>query len=270
MPTNRVFRYAQNGKVALTPGIVVQAERPNGNHSNMACAAAAVGATSVTVTPLDTVLNGDYAEGYVFINDAAGEGVVYDVLSHPDSIAESTLALRLKDQVAVALTTSSQATLVKNIYKGVNLPGGTPWDIIAGVSPVAVAADAFFWCQVSGPAAVLQEGSLFAGRGVMLSRSRPGAMETAKQVVPVVADARSQRVSGGTDSAPSVPAATVEYSQKGLERSYALSRGVANSTNPEEFMVNVGGKATIPERVLGYCINPRVSREFALIYLTIS
>jgi hypothetical protein len=224
-----------------------------------------VGATSVTVTLGSARADVDqYKEGYVFTNDAAGQGYVYDILSHPWAAAQATLGLRLKDQVVVALTTSSQATLVKNVYDGVSKPSGDPWDIIAGVSPIPVAASEYFWCQVRGPAAVLQDGALFAGRGVMVGQS--GAVTVAKQVVPAVADARSQRVSGGTDSAPSQASATVQYTQKGLDRRNTQSASV----DEEELLVNVGGKATIPDRILGYCINPRVSREFALIYLTIS
>ncbi|KKL92419.1 hypothetical protein LCGC14_1884850, partial [marine sediment metagenome] len=85
--------------------------------------------------------------GYLYVNDqgvtlvnAGGEGFLYDVLSHPggDAGENSTKKITIKDPIVVALTTSSQATLVPNPYSGVSKPGRDPWDIIVGVTPVAV------------------------------------------------------------------------------------------------------------------------------------
>ncbi len=268
MPTSRVYRYARNGIAALAVGTVVQAVRPNGAHANLTCAATAVKATSITVT-LGTapVSTDEYAEGYIFTNDAAGQGYVYDIVSHPWALAAGTLKLAIRDDVDVALTTSSQATLLKNVYSNVNKPGGDPWDIICGVAPVAVPANEYFWCQVRGPAAVLQEGALFAGRGVMVSQVKPGAVSVAKQVVPVVTGSRGvTRLSGGVDTGPSVPGDQPEYTQKALTR----RQEGTGKYDDAELLENFSGRATIPERVLGYCINPRVSTEYALVYLTIN
>ena len=253
---NRVFRYTKNGSGSLAVGIVLQAAQPNTSHDNLTCAAAAARATSITVTlgsaPVET---NEYKGGYVFINDAAGQGYVYDIISHPWALAAATLKLDIRDDVIAALTTSSQATLVKNIYSGANKPGGDPWDIILGVTPVPVPANHYFWCQVCGPAAVLQSGGLFAGRGVMLSQQKPGAVEVLKQVIPVRRATQETYSSDG-----------MEFQQKGVKSLPSK----AGRTGDDEVLRDVAGEATIPERVLGYCINPRVSTEYALVYLTIS
>ena len=267
LPTNRVYRYAKNGIAPLAIGTVVQAVRPNEAHSNLTCAAAAAKATSITVTlgtaPANT---NEYAEGYLFINDAAGQGYVYDVISHPFAAAAGTLMLAIRDDVVAALTTSSQATLLQNVYDDVNKPYGGPWDIICGVVPVAVPANEYFWCQVRGPAVVLQEGAMFAGRGVMASQDKPGAVSVAKQVVPISTDVRIPEMMGGVGVGMDHPTAPVQYSQKAVER---RPSGTGRYED-DEILVDVSGKATIPERVLGYCINPRVSTEYALVYLTIN
>lgn len=267
VPTNRVYRYARNGSASLVAGTLLQAVRPETSHDDLTCAVAPIGATSITVTLGSApVLADDYAQGYIFTNDEAGEGYLYDVLSHPAAAASATLVIRLKDQVAVALTTSSQATLVRNIYDGVNKPFGDPWDIIAGVVPVNVAANNYFWCQVRGPAAVLQDGGLFAGRGVMLSQSKPGAVAVAKQVIPTPQGGGFQKHSAGVMIADTTPGEAAQFSQKAVERRISGT----GRNEPDELLVEVSGKATIPERILGYCITPRVGTEYALVYLTIS
>jgi len=217
-----------------------------------------VGRTAVTVTldRAEPTYTDEYKEGYVYINDAAGEGYVYDIKGNANASGEdATMRVDLKDHIVVALTTSSEATLIKNPYSGVTKPGGDPWDIIVGVTPVAVPAGHYFWCQVRGPAAVLQAGGLFAGRGVMLSQWKPGAVEVLKQVVPV---RRSKAETFPTDSQ--------DFQQKGVKRRIHVS----GQQQDDEVLTEVSGKATIPERVVGYCINPRVSTEYALIYLTLS
>lgn len=256
--SDRVFRYARNGPGALAVGTVLQGSRVDPCHANLACAAAAVGKTSITVT-LDRagiITLDQYKQGYIYINDAAGEGYVYEVLTHEHGGGEdATKKITLKDHIVVALTTSSEATLVPSPYAGVNKPGGDPWDIIVGVSPVAVPSEHYFWCQVRGPAAVLQSGGLFTGRGVMLSQRKAGAVEALKQVIPV------RRPTQET-----IPSDSLEYQQKGIYN----RRDRDSASDDDEVLRDVAGEATIPERCIGYCINPRVGTEHALIYLTLS
>ncbi len=263
VPTNRVYRYAKNGNWPLAAGTVLQAAQPNTSHNNLTCAAAAAGKTEITVTlaaAFPITIN-DYKNGYIFINDGPGEGYMYDIVSTSGGFGEDvTVKFKIKEQLVVALTTSSQATLIKNIYENVNLPQGDPWDIIVGVAPVAVAADEYFWCQVRGPAVVLQAGGLFAGRGIMLSQRKPGAVEVLKQVIPVEKHMPRELASAATEGTP--------FQQKAIEQRFDVDFDLA-PVDPE-ILTEFAGKATIPERVLGYCINPRVSAEYALVYLTIS
>ena len=268
--SDRVFRYAKNGPEALVVGTVLQGPRFNDSYSNMVVnAAAAVDATSVTVIlaygdPLD---RDQFKEGYLYTNDQAGEGFLYEITGHPGGGGEDvTKKIDLKDHLVAALTTSSQATLIPNPYSGVNKPGGDPFDVLVGVVPVAVPSEQFFWAQVRGPAVVLQDGPLFAGRGVMASQEVPGAVSVLKQVVPSGTGPRGTRMLAGVETAPSVPGAQKEYSQKALAR---MTTGTGRF-DEDSYIENFSGKATIPERPIGYCINPRVSTEHALVYLTLS
>jgi hypothetical protein len=256
---DRVFRYAKNGLGARAVGTILQGPQSDMTHANMTCAAAAVGKMTVTVTLAQSgpIAKDQYKEGYLYTNDAAGQGYVYEIRDHKHGGDEDdTRDIYLKDRIVVALTTSSEVTLIPNVYRGVNLPGGDPWDIIVGVAPVAVPSEHYFWCQVRGPAAVLQSGGLFQGRGVMLSQRVNGAVEVLKQVIP--APQLSQET---------VPTA-LQFTQKGIYT--RIDRMGSTATDDDEALINVSGDATIPERCIGYCINPRVSTEHALIYLTLS
>jgi hypothetical protein len=339
---SRLYRYAKNGLKPLAAGTVLQGTRPNTSHDNLTCSAAGVGGTRIVVqlSSGDPMTVDEYKNGYIFINDQAGEGFVYDIVSNEGGGGEdATKNILIKDPLVVALTTSSQATLVKNIYDGVNRPFGDPWDIIVGVCPVTVPANEYFWCQVRGPVAVLQAGGLFAGRGVMLSQSKPGAVEVLKQVIPVREESfpapyketsgkatllnsnTSITVTHGLGTTPLIENITItpgenptgaiaeqlfvdtitstqfnvngtdpgasnldfgwrakavaksgrsgarQFQQKGIEKRL---QGDTQRTAPDELLTEVAGKATIPERVIGYCINPRVSEEYALVYLTLS
>lgn len=274
---DRVFRYAKNGPGALAVGTVLQGPRANDSHANMTCAAQSVGKNNITVTldRGDLADHNEYAEGHIYVNDQGvtltnegGQGYLYEVLSHPKGEGEdTTLKITIRDHTVVALTTSSQATLIPNEYKGVSRPGGDPWDIIVGVSPVAVPTNEYFWAQVRGPCAVLQSGRLFTGRGVMLSQNKPGAVEALKQVVPVTQGRQHRQRTNDAYTTGDGGGPTAQYQQKGIEQRLG---GDTQRTEDDELLTDVSGIATIPERVIGYCINNRVSTEHALIYLTLS
>ncbi len=347
---NRVFRLAKNGGIPLVAGEVVMAQQQDETQDNLTVAAAsAVGAKTITVNVGSVIDADEYRDGLIYVNDQAGAGVVYDIRTHPGSVpAEGTsasldqttaLVIQLKDQVAIALTTSSQATLVRNIYKNVMPTWGNPQDIVVGVAPIAVAANQHFFCQVRGPAAVKQEGGLFTGRGVISSQFKRGSIAVAKQVIPqrrpqsytgikVYSGTASIANSGTTATvthgigatlrlediwitqnegatnaideffvdnitstqfdisspdpgasnldvswravspvAPKVASEPIQYQQEGIEQRFDYE---TLRNEPDEVLTIVSGVATIPNRILGYCISPRVSEEFALIYLTIS
>jgi hypothetical protein len=218
----------------------------------------------------------EYKEGYLYVNDQGvtltnegGQGFLYDVLSHPggDAGEDTTKKITLRDHIVVALTTSSQATLTPNPYSGVNKPGRDPWDIIVGVTPVAVPTNEYFWCQVRGPSVVLQSGRLWAGLGVMLSQKHPGAVEVLKQVVPIEGGLHPRPRTAAAYTTGDAARPPSQYQQYGIEQRL---QGDTQRTEDEEILTEVSGKATIPVRVLGYCINPRVSTEHALVYLTLS
>jgi len=183
-PDGARYRFALNGAVALAAGRVVQSVVPTANHLNQAVAAATpAGNGTITVTLGATAVVADeYADGYVYINDAGAdvttEGYKYRIKSHPAANASASLVLTLYEDspVKIALTTNSEYTLIRNPFRAVIIHPSPPTARVVGVAPCAVAANEYFWCQDRGPCAVLTEGTLLYGDQVVASLTVDGAV----------------------------------------------------------------------------------------------
>lgn len=151
----RAFRYACAAST-VTVGNLNGAPAPIGNHANMATAAAALGATQVTVTPAATGGNANiYAEGYLVVNDAVGEGRTYKVKGHPAITSSVAFTVDLFDPIrGLALTSASETTLVHNAYN-LHVEATVATTRGAGVSMVTQAAADYGWLQHAGVASVL-------------------------------------------------------------------------------------------------------------------
>ena len=181
-PDGREFVYARAGAVDLAAGRLVQQAVVVSGHGTdiVVAAAAAIGATSVTITNNTTAIAAnDYAEGYLPINDEAGEGYEYKVKSHPaaDATASCVLTLEDEDGLRVALTTASQVGLRKHECDGVLVAPTTPTGIVVGVTVRAVTAAYYCWLLKKGPKAVLTNGTLIRGLGVCRSGTTAGAVD---------------------------------------------------------------------------------------------
>ncbi len=151
----RSFRYGQAASTVAV-GKLNGAAAPIGDHANMTTAAAALGATQVTVTPGATAGDANiYGEGYLVVNDQAGEGRTYKVKGHAAITASVAFVVDLFDPIrGTALTSSSQTTLVHNAYK-LHVEATVATTRGSGVSLVAQAASDFGWLQNAGVASVL-------------------------------------------------------------------------------------------------------------------
>lgn len=140
----------------LSRGKLNQAPAPIANHANMTTAAAAIGATQVTVTPGATGGNANiYAEGYLVVNDVDGEGSTYQVKGHPAITASTAFTVDLFDPIRnVALTANSQCTLVHNAYN-LHVEATVTTTRGSGVSLISGAAGDYTWLQNRGVASVL-------------------------------------------------------------------------------------------------------------------
>ena len=179
-PDGRCFRWAFAGE-AIGAGQLVMQKGAVANHDMdlATAAAAAVGATTITVTLGATAASEDqYEDGAIYINDGAGEGHLYAIRSHPAADASASLVVTLHETVREALTTgTSLSGLIENDYKDVEIYDADDIDGPAlGVAPAEVANDEYFWLQTSGRAAVLIQGTVVNGDAVEASQTTDGAV----------------------------------------------------------------------------------------------
>lgn len=154
----RMFRYSENGSVALTPGLINCSPDDGAEREDTITAAVAIGARSMVYTAVGTITENQYADGLLCVVDGTGQGLQYKIESHLAIGAASTGVLNFYDPVVTALDTTSDVMLVKSLYKSVIV---APDQVVipTGVAPIPVTANYFFWNQTRGIAPVLAEDS---------------------------------------------------------------------------------------------------------------
>ncbi len=161
----RRFRYVSS-KTALTASEPVSVATCA--DSELACTAAAIGATEVTVTTLATAMFGGSAGviavdrlsgGYLACQDDAGEGYLYRIKSNTVGTATASITLTLYDPLKVALTTASDVVLIGPKYREVVAGAAALVPVGVAVVPCTGTSEYFFWVQTRGPAMVASGGT---------------------------------------------------------------------------------------------------------------
>lgn len=192
----REFVLIQNGGTALVSGNLIQGPVKIGaNHTNLATAAAAIGATQITVTMGGTLATANqYQGGYAFINAGTGIGQTFKIASHPAATSSGTCVLTLEDTVQVALSASdTKTTLDLNPY---GAPNGTDYRtsgcvvcpttltgpvIGVTVSPIAATSTSvlsYGFIQTRGVVGCLNDANTAIGLDLMPSANTAGAVAT--------------------------------------------------------------------------------------------
>jgi len=179
----REFRYVKTS-AAIAAGKLVGTYTENATeHSLAPQAAAAIGATSVSITTGGTITANAYEGGYLVVTNTPGEGIAYEISHHAGRTGSGTLVFYLKDPIKVALTTAaSKIDLVPNPYAGVMTwvdGSGTETGVPVGVTTYALDSGYYGWVCVHGAASCLADGTLTIGHGVVASDAADGAVEVA-------------------------------------------------------------------------------------------
>ena len=166
----RGFRYCKVGAVATVAGKVYQSrpldatnEQPSGG---LGVAAAAVGATSITISTSITLAADLLARGYLSVNVTPGQGHVYRIKGNTAVSAATGCVITLEDPIRVALTTSSKVIVSAHPYNGIVVEPGTPTGTIIGVATHVITAGYYGWIQTKGVTSVLFTGTGVAGKSV--------------------------------------------------------------------------------------------------------
>jgi len=164
---NTVYAYGRLAATAVTAGKCVTHAGSIAHHFDLTpTAGVAAGETAISVETAgtDITLN-QYANGYLYVNDAAGEGQMLRIKSNPahDHSADPSIVITCYDDLATAITTSSRVTLIPDPRSGLIGQAATTTGATLGVTVVDMAASAYGWFAVSGPATVLTSGTLVVG-----------------------------------------------------------------------------------------------------------
>lgn len=171
----RTFAYSQAGAVALAAGKLTSSAVVDTNAVNIAVNTAVAGDTSLTVTFGGAVTADFFKDGYLWTNDDTGEGQFMGVKTHAAGTAD--VVIYLKDPVRVNFAADTTVSLSVNRQKLVLIAATTLDNIPAGVPPIAVTANYYFWNQVKGPCPVLTAGTVVKGNAV-------GPLTTAGAIAP--------------------------------------------------------------------------------------
>jgi len=181
---DRVFRYGLAGGVALTAGKLVQtAVGTKADHQDLApTAAVAAGEYEISVETAGTDLTlNQYAGGYLYVNDGAGEGQCLKIKSNPvhDHSDDPSVVITCHDALATAVATSSKVSLITDPWSAVLVAPAAETGAVIGVPVVDMAASAYGWFQTYGPAAVLTVGTVVLGHNVVRSATVAGGVAPA-------------------------------------------------------------------------------------------
>jgi hypothetical protein len=164
---NTVYRYGKMGAGAVTAGKCVTHAASIAHHFDLTpTAGVAAGETAISVETAgtDITLN-QYANGYLYVNDAAGEGQMLRIKSNPahDHSADPSIVITCYDDLATAITTSSRITLIPDPNSALIGQAATTTGATMGVTIIDMTAAYYGWFAVSGPATVLTSGTLVVG-----------------------------------------------------------------------------------------------------------
>lgn len=172
-----LYRYAKAGASNISAGKLQSAPAPKTNHHNCAvAAAAAIGAKTVTATLGATAaVANEYANGYMVVSDATGEGTVYRIASNAAADSAGTLSVVLARPLVEALTTSSEVTFVHNAWNGV-IEAAVEEKQFAGIPLVDITAAYYGWLKTRGVAPALAGAAIDLGASVTSHASTAGAV----------------------------------------------------------------------------------------------
>ena len=171
------FWYEKNAAVNL--GIAAPLQSAAAVHAEfdddiVVGAASAIGATTVTLTstanlaaaPLSS--KDGFAEGYLYVNDEAGEGQFYQIKGHEAASGTSNFIVTLYDALTIALTTASQVGLIQHPCANVVASKAVMTGSYLGVPLIAVTASYFFWALRYGPSPMICNAAIAKGTTVVL------------------------------------------------------------------------------------------------------
>lgn len=154
----RRYRMARAAGTAIGTGLLCAQTLNDATWDELVIPTArAIGDTTVTVTNEGTTaITVDlFADGYLNVEDDAGEGYLYTIKSNSAAATSGTCTVVLYEPLQVAWTTSTTVNLSASPYGRTIVHPSPSVTFLTGTTPRAIAASAYHWTQTWGPASVL-------------------------------------------------------------------------------------------------------------------
>lgn len=178
-PDGRGYRYTLAGGVTLAPGKINVAETVSADATNKTVARTyAAGETEVIIDAGGALAADRYADGYLSITDATGEGISYAVKSNTATSGAAEMTVRLQEPLKTALTIDvSEASLTPNPWSGVVVSIADQLDMAVGIANVSITNAYYGFLQTRGVCAALADESYAIGQELVIGSSVVGALE---------------------------------------------------------------------------------------------
>jgi len=197
LPDGRVYRYAKSG-AAIAIGRVCGSAMYVAKHALAANPTVArttaqwddgtntIQISTTAVATASIVFANRFNDGYIWGQNAAGEGQLLQIKSHTagtTAASTPTFTIYEEDLLTIGITTTSELGIIKNFYDYVVTHTGTlAGGPAAGVAPIAVSAAAkYFWLQTWGPCPTIR-GRIATLRGQSVIAANIATGDTAAYV----------------------------------------------------------------------------------------
>lgn len=193
-----VWRYCENASTALLIARPVQsAASVNAESADdiVVGVAGEIGGNTISLTSTDNLdaspadEDNTYAEGYIFVNDGAGQGQCRKIKSNQGfDAAEADKIFTVYEDWTIEVTAANgQCGVYQNPFKDVIVAQATLTGMCVGVPGIPITKDYFFWAQTKGPCAVAVNTTISLGTVAVVGTTEglvdPGAAATTEQVV---------------------------------------------------------------------------------------
>jgi len=183
LPDGRVFRYVENGAVAIAEGLVVASPAIDSNHDDdlVVATSSTVGGLTIGITLGGTAAAKNlFAEGYIRPNLASTTPhEMYKIKSHPQiaSSGSGTFTIDEPDGFQTAITAGTDSVgLIKSPYKDIVVAPAAIAGRFVGVTCADLEADYYGWVQVAGLANAKMDGTPAFGTLVGASSNHAGQL----------------------------------------------------------------------------------------------
>lgn len=175
----RQFRYGLAGASNLAIGKLAQQPAVVTTHQNVVVSGNAGDYTAtVTLGATNNMTADQYKDGYLSGLSGTGAGQTVRIRTNPAIALSTAGVLQLAEPLTTTFASTPKASLTMNPYNGAIISSsGDTTDQVVGVPIITVTAAFYAWFQVKGIAAVLGNGTITKGAGLIKSATTAGAVD---------------------------------------------------------------------------------------------